>query len=76
MLADAVTKPGFRPETRAAALGAISAAEQCKKAGSRIGIADAQAFSSAAKRARTIITGASRDAIIHAAQTIRETVGL
>lgn len=56
--------------------GAISAAHQCMQRGCVVELADARAFSSAAERARAIITGASQDAIIHAAQTIRETVGL
>lgn len=56
--------------------GAISAAHQCMQRGCLVELADARAFSSAAERARAIIAGASQDAIVHAAQTIRETVGL
>lgn len=56
--------------------GAISAATQCQAAGGVVGVSDARAFSSAAGRAKAIIQKASVGAIIHAAQTIRETVGL
>lgn len=56
--------------------GAISAGHQCMQRGCVVELADARAFSSAAERARAIIKVASVDAIIHAAQTIRETVGL
>lgn len=56
--------------------GAISAGHQCMQRGCLVELADAQAFSSASERARGIIKVASVDAIIHAAQTIRETVGL
>lgn len=56
--------------------GAISTATQCARNGSRVTVEDARAFSSAADRALAIIKGASVEAIIHAAETIRETVGL
>lgn len=56
--------------------GAISAAQACIEHGSVVQLADARAFSSAATRARAIIESASHGAIIHAAQTIRSTVGL
>lgn len=50
--------------------GAISAAGQCSKAGGVITVQDAQAFSSAAQRADTIIRGASVGAITYAAKSI------
>lgn len=56
--------------------GAVSAATQCMEAGGCVSLADAQAFSSAAKRADAIIKAASVEAIIHASQAIRDTVGL
>ena len=56
--------------------GAISAAGQCMRAGGWVTLADARAFSSAATRARAILETASVDAIVHAATTIRETVGV
>lgn len=56
--------------------GAISAAAQCSQAGGVIGTNDARAFSAAATRARAIIKAASVGAIVHAAQSIRQTVGL
>lgn len=56
--------------------GAVSAATQCMAAGGVVSVADAQAFSSAAKRADAIIRAASVDAIVHASETIRDTVGL
>lgn len=56
--------------------GALSAAAQCAEAGSVVTIEHARAFSSAAERARGIIKAASVDAIIHASQKIRETVGI
>lgn len=56
--------------------GAISAATQCAQNGSRVTVDDARAFSSAAKRAAAIIESASVDAIVHAAEAIRKTVGL
>jgi len=55
--------------------GAISAATQCSGAGSVLRVEDARAFGSAAARAVAIINGASVDAIVHAAQGIREAVG-
>ena len=56
--------------------GAVSAAGQCLQTGGVVTLADAQAFSSAANRARSILEVASVDAIVHAATTIRETVGI
>lgn len=56
--------------------GAISAAGQCVRAGSVIGINEARAFSSAATRARRIIETATVGGIIQAATQIRQTVGL
>lgn len=56
--------------------GAISAADQCMRAGGVVGQADAQAFSSAAGRARQILTECTVDGIVRAATAIRETVGL
>jgi hypothetical protein len=56
--------------------GGISAATQCAATGGRVSVDDARAFSSAAVRAQAIIRGASADAIIHAATSIRKVVGL
>jgi len=56
--------------------GAISAAEQCKAAGSRVSIADARAFGAASQRATSIIESASVNAIVHAAVTINKMVGV
>lgn len=56
--------------------GAISAITQCSAEGSVITADHARAFSSAAQRAVSIIEVASVEAIVHAAKSIRETVGL
>lgn len=56
--------------------GAISAAIQCKQAGSVMQVEHAQAFQSACERATAIVQAASHDAIIHAAKSIRQTIGL
>lgn len=56
--------------------GAISAATQCYAAGCVLTAADAQAFRAACDRARTIIEAGTPAAIIHAAESIRQTVGL
>jgi len=56
--------------------GAISAATQCVKAGGVVSVDDARAFSSACTRATDIIKAATVPAIIHAATSIRATVGL
>jgi hypothetical protein len=56
--------------------GAISAAGDCVAGGCVITLAQARAMSSGATRAREAIQRASVGAIIHAAQAIRETVGL
>lgn len=56
--------------------GAISAATQCLQAGGTVTVADARAFSAAAARADAILETASIGAIAHAAEAIRETVGL
>ena len=54
--------------------GAISAAAQCVKAGGVITVADARAFSSAAQRAERIIKSGTVSAIVHACQSMQETV--
>ena len=56
--------------------GGISAATQCGAAGSVITVPLAQAISSACLRAEAIIRRATVPGILHAAQTIRATVGL
>lgn len=56
--------------------GAISAATQCAKSGGVVSADDARAFSSAAVRAQNIIRVASVPAILHAAVSIRNVVGL
>ena len=56
--------------------GAVSAATNAINAGGLVSVDDARAFSAAATRAKAIIETCSVEAIIHAAQTIRETVGL
>lgn len=56
--------------------GAISAAEQCSLSGSVMTLAHVQAFRSACDRAQRIIEGATVPAIIHAATSIRNTVGI
>ena len=56
--------------------GAISAATNAINSGGLVSIEDARAFSAAATRATSIIQACSVEAIIHAATTIRETVGL
>ena len=56
--------------------GALSAALECMDRGGVVQLADAQAFSSAAARARTIIESASQDAIVYAATRVRDTVGV
>ena len=56
--------------------GAISAAGDCVAGGCVITVDQARAMSSGASRAREAIQRASVGAIIHAAQAIRETVGL
>lgn len=56
--------------------GAISAATQCAATGSVLTADDARAFRAACDRARTIIEAGSHAAIIHAAESIRKTVGL
>lgn len=55
--------------------GAISAATQCAASGSVLTAAEASAFRAACDRARTIIEAATVPAIIHAAESIRKTVG-
>lgn len=56
--------------------GAISAAAQCSRRGAVLSSEDALAFRSAAIRATAVIRAASTQAIVHAAQTIRLTVGI
>jgi hypothetical protein len=56
--------------------GAISAATQCAKSGGIVSVDDARAFSSAAVRAQNILREASVPAILHAAVSIRQVVGL
>lgn len=56
--------------------GAISAATQCSSAGSVLTVEHAQAFSSAATRALTIVEGCTINAICHAAEQIRLVVGI
>lgn len=56
--------------------GGISAATQCAAMGGKVTVEDARAFSSAAVRAQVIIQHASAAAIIHAALSVRKTVGL
>lgn len=56
--------------------GAISAATQCSGAGCVVSRLDACAFSSAATRATRVIAAASDGAILHAAKSIRLTVGI
>ena len=56
--------------------GAISAATQCAASGAVLTAADAQAFRAACDRAHAIIAAGTAPAIIHAAESIRKTVGL
>ena len=56
--------------------GGISAATQCSAAGCKVSVNDARAFSSACTRANEIIASCSVRAIVHAAESIRTTVGL
>lgn len=56
--------------------GAISAATQAVQAGGVLTVDDARAFSAAADRAAVVIKAATVPAIIHAAESIRRTVGL
>lgn len=56
--------------------GAISAAAQCSERGCKVSADDARAFSAACERAQQIINHASVPAIIHAAQSMRELVGM
>lgn len=56
--------------------GGLSAAAQCGEAGSVITVALAQAITSACLRAEGIIRRATVPGILHAAATIRTTVGL
>ncbi len=56
--------------------GAISAAEQCQKAGAVLRVEDVRAFTSACQRAEKIIASASVAAIVHAAQSIKLVVEL
>lgn len=69
------TRSADTPETRIIR-GAISAAEQCAKAGGVMTAADAGAFSSAAERARGILKTCTLDAIRSAALGLRDAVGL
>lgn len=55
--------------------GAISAAEQCGKAGSVITVEHAQAFSAACAHARTALNKASAKAINHSASYLAEVTG-
>lgn len=56
--------------------GAISAAEQCSREGSKMKPEYVQALCSGAAQAQQAIESASIDAILHAAQSIRSTIGL
>lgn len=56
--------------------GAISAATQCAAGGAVLTAAEARAFRAACDHARTIIEAGTPAAIIHAAESIRATVGL
>ena len=56
--------------------GAISAATQAVQAGGVLTVDDARAFSAAAERAAVVIQSATIPAIVHAAESIRRTVGL
>lgn len=56
--------------------GAISAAEQCSRNNCKISKEHAIAFNVAAAQASEAIKGASIDAIIHAAISIRSTIGM
>lgn len=56
--------------------GAVSAAAQCSERGFKVTADDARAFSSACERDQQIINHASVSAIVHAAQSMRELVGL
>lgn len=56
--------------------GAISAATQCSASGSVLTVHEANAFRAACDRAADAVRSASIDAILHAATSIRETVGL
>ena len=56
--------------------GAISAATQCSAGGSVVSAADAGSFHAACDRARRVIAAATVPAILHAAKSIRLTVGL
>ena len=56
--------------------GAVSAATQCARNGAVLTADDARAFRAACDRARAIIEAATPAAIIHAAESIRKTVGL
>ena len=56
--------------------GAISAATQCVKSGGRISVDDARAFTSACDRATAAVRSATVPAILHAAMSMRQVVGL
>lgn len=56
--------------------GAISAAAQCAERGGKVSLNDARAFSAACERATAIVRSGSVPAIVHAAQSMRELVGL
>lgn len=56
--------------------GAISAGASCSANGCRIRAEDARAFSAAAQHAAVIIRAGTVAGIIHAAESIRKTVGL
>lgn len=56
--------------------GAISAGTACSARGCRMSAADVRAISAAAGHATNIIKAASIDAILHASESIRKTVGL
>lgn len=56
--------------------GAVSAATQCSAAGSVITVEHARAFNSAVTRAMDVVRGASVEAVVHAAESIRFAVGV
>lgn len=69
------TKDAESPDLRVLR-GAISAVTQCAASSGVVSVADARAFTSACTRASAIIEAASVGAIVHAARSIRLTVGM
>lgn len=69
------TKSADTPDLRVIR-GAISAAAQCAERGCKVSADDARAFSAACERAAGIVRRGSAAAIVHAAQSMGELVGL